>query len=122
MQTIIQGNYGTMYYVQDMKKATAFYAVLGMKARYESAEWTEYDLGDGTALCLHGIDPNGKAPSTKGGILITKVKDIRDVVAGLKGKGYEFVKDVGEVHPGAYSASFLDPSGNVVSLYEDTSA
>lgn len=112
------GTYGTMYYVSDMKKAVAFYKGLGFTARYESDDWTEFDLGDSTAVCLHGM--GDFKPLSEGGILITKVKDIKGVVAEIKREGVEFVKGITEVHPGAYSADFKDPSGNVVSLYEDT--
>jgi catechol 2,3-dioxygenase-like lactoylglutathione lyase family enzyme len=105
-----------MYYVDDMAQAQAFYrTVLGVEPRYESAEWTEFDLGDGSALCLHAVE-RGKRP-TEGGVLVARVSDIHTVVTRLKGAGIEFVRDVHEVHPGAYSADFRDAEGNMVSLY-----
>lgn len=119
MESIVKGNYGTMYYVADMKKATDYYKnFLGLKPRFESNEWTEFDLGDNTSLCLHGMGDT--KPLTQGGVLITKVKNIKTLVPDLKKKGMEFVMDVKEVHPGAWAADFKDPSGNVVSLFEDT--
>lgn len=112
------GSYGTMYYVKDMEKVAAFYrAALGVEPRYQSSEWTEFDLGDGTSLCLHGVGP-GQKRLAEGGVLIAKVSDLKGVVAGLKEQKVELLRDIHEVHPGAYSADFRDPEGNVVSLYE----
>jgi len=63
MRANTSGSYGTMYYVDDMAQAQAFYrTVLGVEPRYESAEWTEFDLGDGSALCLHAVE-RGKRPT-----------------------------------------------------------
>lgn len=112
------GTYGVLYYVDDMARAVQLYrAALGVAPRYESAEWTEFDLGDGSALCLHGTGP-GQTRLSDGAVLIARVKGIRELVEALKGQGIEFVRDVHEVHPGAYSADIKDTEGNVVSLYE----
>lgn len=116
------GTYGTMYYVTDMKKAVAFYRdAVGMKPGYESEYWTEFKMDGGHSLCLHWLEPGQKAKSP-GGILIIRVKGIRETVNALRGKNIEFLGDIHEVHPGAYSADFRDSEGNIVSLYEDTSA
>jgi predicted enzyme related to lactoylglutathione lyase len=42
------------------------------------------------------------------------------LVPELQKAGIEFQRGIHEVHPGAFSADFFDPSGNMVSLYEDT--
>lgn len=110
------GTYGTMYYVHDMAKSVAFYKEkFNLAPSFESPEWTEFDL-DGHALCLHAHDP--RESFQHGGCLITKVSDINGLVASLKGDGIEFVGEVKEVYPGAYSAEFKDPNGNVLSIYE----
>src|SRR5688500_6955649 len=115
----IKGTYGTMYYVKDMAKSSAYYKeTLGLKPRWESPEWTEFDV-NGHGLCLHSIDTAGKVPHEQG-VLILHVKGINEMVSALKAKGVEFLKDVKEVHPGAYSVEFTDPSGNLLSLYEDS--
>ena len=117
---IFEGTYGTMYYVSSMEKAVKYYReVFGATPTFESAEWTEFNL-DGHRLCLHISDPDRDLTESGGGILITSVENIKDLVPRLKDKGVEFIRDVLEVHPGAYAADFKDPAGNVVSLYEDT--
>lgn len=114
----VLGNYGTMYFVQDMPQAAAFFkAKLGLKPRYESQEWTEFDLGGG-ALCLHAAAPGKSAGN---GTLILRVSKIRDLVAKLRASGVRVVSDVREIHPGAYGAEISDPDGNVVSLYDGPS-
>lgn len=118
MEPKMNGAYGTMYYVRDMKKAVDYYKnIFGLKPRFESQEWTEFDVA-GHGLCLHAMVKEAK--SVHGGILITKVKEIKKLIEELKRAGVEFNGTVKEVHPGAWSADFIDPSGNVLSLYDDT--
>lgn len=119
MQHVLEGSYGTMYYVQDMNKAKDFYQQsIGLKPRFESEDWTEFELGDGTALCLHKI--KDQSPFIPGGALIVNVEMIQEKVNQLKKEGVEFLRGVFEVFPGAFSADFKDPSGNLISLYENT--
>lgn len=119
MQQLTQGSYGTMYYVQDMQQAKDFYEKsIGLTPRFENENWTEFDLGDGTALCLHQMKP--ESPRILGGALIVNVEKIQEKVNELKKQGVEFLRGVSEVFPGAFSADFHDPSGNLISLYENT--
>jgi predicted enzyme related to lactoylglutathione lyase len=115
----IQGTYGIMFFVGDMRKASEFYAAkLGFKARYESEEWTEFDIGDGTAICLHHVTDGRKTPP--GGIPILKVTGIRELVASLEKKGVKVVRPVFEVHPGSYGADIEDQGGFALHLYESS--
>lgn len=113
------GTYGTMYYVNDMKKSVAYYKDhLGFTQVNESEGWSEFSLPGGNRLCLHGTDANTKKPQN--GIMILEVKKLPELVKKMKANGAEFAGDIHPVHPGAHSIDFRDPSGNVVSLYEDT--
>lgn len=119
MKELISGSYGVMYYVHDMKKIKDFYEnAVRLVLRFESEKWIEFDLGDGTAICLHACK-DGKKP-IEGGTLIVNVKDIHSKVFDLKKAGVEFSREVYEVRPGAFTADFRDPTGNLISLYEDT--
>ena len=117
-QSIFTKTYGTMYFVDDMKKSVAFYKeIMGLTPTWESPEWTEFGI-NGHSLCLHLKAPGEWfAPN---GTLIGNVKNIKTLVESLKKKGVEFYGEVKEVHPGAYSVGFKDPSGNVLSMFEDT--
>src|SRR6185295_7786295 len=121
MDTILNGAYGTMYFVDNMAKSVRFYKEgLGLKPRYESAEWTEFDL-NGFAVCLHALSPGEtlKDRAEEDQILITNVKDIQGVIRELRSRGLE-VSDSKEVHPGAYSAKVKTPDGHFLSIYENT--
>jgi extradiol dioxygenase family protein len=110
----IKGTYGTMYFVKDMGKSAAFFKErLGAKPTIESPEWTEFDFG-GNRLCLHKA---GGPKDHANGSMILHVDGIRALVAELKAAGVD-VSEVHEVYPGAYSADFREPGGNVVGLYE----
>lgn len=113
--SVVTGTYGTMYYVKDMGKAIQYYAdQLGLKPAFESDDWAEFSV-NGHSLCLH----KGDGP-TGAGVLILKVNQLEKLVGQMKSRGVEFVAPIKEVHPGAYSAEFKDPDGNVISLYENT--
>ncbi len=52
------------------------------------------------------------------GVLIASVSDLDGVVAEMKKRGVEFIKDVHSVCEGGYAADFRDPSGNILSMFE----
>lgn len=111
-----KGAYGTMYYVNDMKKAVTYYSdMLNLKPESESEGWTTFDLG-GHRMCLHSLAP-GQTTDGKA-ILITNVTNLEGMVSELKKRGVEFVQEVKQVCEGGYAADFRDPSGNIVSLFE----
>jgi hypothetical protein len=110
----ILGTYGTMYYVKDMGKATAFFKKnLGLKPSRESAEWTEFSL-PGHALCLHsGL----KEDAPRSGILILHVENVKAARSALLAKGLK-VSTINEVHPGAHACDFTDVDGNAMAIYQ----
>ena len=106
--------YGTMYYVDNMKKAVEFYAKkLGLKPRFKSDDWTEFAAGD-HAVCLHIKDRSRKVKD--GGTLILNAKGVKALHAKLK-KSKVTVHEPHEVHPGHWSFTVEDPSGNQLSYY-----
>lgn len=112
----LRGTYGTIYYVRDMDVSLRWFKEsLGLKPSFESPHWSEFDCG-GHSLCLHILEKGKK--STSSGLLILRVKDIYGVVIDLQSRGVVFEREPHEVHPGAFSADFKDPDGNIVSLYE----
>lgn len=105
--------YGTLYYVDDMKKSVAYFkALLGAKPRFASPEWTEFAVGE-HALCLHAKGKGGK--TRPNGVLIVNVKGVKALFAKL-GKKLD-VAGLHEVHPAAWTFTLTDPSGNELSFY-----
>lgn len=106
--------YGTMYYVDDMKASVAYFRkLLGVKPRFQSAEWTEFPIGT-HGLCLHAKEAAAK-PSPNG-VLIVSVKGVKALFEKLKKQKLD-VFGLHEVHPGRTTFSLRDPSGNELSFY-----
>ncbi len=106
--------YGTLYYVGDMRKAVAYYRkLLGVKPRYESAEWTEFPIGD-HALCLHAKQKGGQYRPN--GVLIVNAKGVKKLFTKLKRAKFK-VAGLHEVHPGAWTFTLTDAGGNELSFY-----
>lgn len=109
-----RGAYGTMYYVDDMKKAVAFYRkALGLKPRHQSTEWSEFPLGD-HAICLHAKARGGRYKD--GGTLILHAKGVKALFKKMK-RAKLAVSGLHEVHPAAWTFTLADPGGNELSFY-----
>jgi catechol 2,3-dioxygenase-like lactoylglutathione lyase family enzyme len=116
LKDFVTGTYGTMYYVRDMEKSTAYYQdVLGLEPNFKSSDWTTFKLGE-SVLALHLT--TGEVSGN--GILIMNSKNLKATVPTLKSKGVEFVKDYHAVCDGGYAIDIRDPNGNVVSFFEYT--
>ncbi len=117
LKNFVTGTYGTMYYVRDMQKSVQFYKDLyGKNPVFESPEWTQFDL-NGSSICLHGV---GEGQEIDGkGMLIHSVKGLKDAIPALKAMGVEFVKDYHEVCENGFAVDVRDPSGNVISFFEN---
>jgi lactoylglutathione lyase len=115
-------NMMTMVIVSDMGRSVGFYRdVLGLKLRFESPEWTEFDLG-GTTLALHGggtpAPPSSGRDQTAGRASIGfTVPDVNRIYEDLKNKGARNVmpptKREGE---GIILTVFVDPDGLPISF------
>ena len=106
--------YGTMYYVDDMKKSVAYFKkLLGVKPRFQSPDWTEFPVG-AHGLCLHAKGRGGKPQPN--GVLIVSVKGVKALFEKLKKQKLD-VFGLHEVHPGNLTFSLRDPSGNELSFY-----
>ena len=106
--------YGTMYYVDDMRKSIAYFKkLLGAKPVFESPEWTEFPIGK-HRLCLHAKGHGAKARPN--GVLIMNAKGVKALFEKLKKAGHD-VAGLHEVHPGASTFTLTDPSGNELSIY-----
>lgn len=100
----------------DMAKAVEFYKKLGLELLFQlEGKWAEFALGQ----VKIGLSP---APEVQKGTytgLILQTPDLKKLAEELKADGVEFIAGP-EVATHGVMASFLDPSGNRLDLYEPT--
>jgi lactoylglutathione lyase len=113
----------TMVMVSDMDRSVKFYRdMLGLKLRFQSPDWSEFDMGS-TTLALHGgakPAPPRTGPSEQiaGTASIGfSVKNIDAVYEELKGKGARFVMPPKtQEAEGIRLAVMIDPDGLSISF------
>ena len=99
-------------YVSDMSAAVRFHREqLGLKLRFESPHWSEFDTGS-TTLALHPASRDRPAGSCELGF---RVADIDAFFAARNGKGVEFIAPPAVLH-GQKLAKFKDTDGAQCSL------
>ncbi|MGD8463009.1 MAG: VOC family protein [Anaerolineae bacterium] len=107
--------------VDDMDQAVAFYRdALGLKVKYESADWVELDAGNVTiALRRYGSGPEGRPELGvgEGATLVFEVDDIQAARAELEAKDVKLIGPVFE-YGAVKLAAFEDLNGNVLQIYE----
>lgn len=103
--------------VTDMQRAVAFYSgTLGLSVESQQDEWAELST-DGLTIGLNARDEETAGPEGGAVLAFRPAAPIDDAVSELVGKGVEFVGEVSE-HPWGKVASFHDPDGNSLQLYE----
>ena len=111
----------TMVTVADMDRSVRFYRdTLGMTLRFQSPEWSEFDLGLNT-LALHGggvaAPLQGKEQYAGRASIGFTVANVDNVFEELKSKGARVMMSLTErVGEGIRLAVFLDPDGLPVSF------
>src|SRR5215217_3194177 len=101
-----------------MDAAVGFYTdLLGLTlvTRYGN-EWAELDAGP-IRLGLHG---SGEATVPRAGTVVFRVSDLDATKARLEERGVSFGGHLGEVQGVGRYASFNDPDGNALQLFEYT--
>jgi predicted enzyme related to lactoylglutathione lyase len=93
-----------------------FYEKLGLKLLFQQeGKWAEFGLGQ-VIIGLAASEVIEKGRYTG---LVLKVADLKALAAELRDDGVEFVVEP-QVATHGVMASFLDPSGNRIDLYEPT--
>lgn len=108
----------TVYAVNDMAKAKVFYeGVLGLfpSTAFNSEQWTEYDLGEGTFAL--GCAPDSWRPSEEGATVAFEVENFDEAIAKLREAGTEFKLEPQE-YPTCQMAVVRDPDRNNVLIHQ----
>jgi lactoylglutathione lyase len=113
-----------MVIVSDMHRSVAFYRdTLGLRLKFESPGWSEFDTG-ATTLALHPGTraAGGAAPAASGPVAGTSspgfsVPDLNAAYAELRGRGAQFVMPPTErKEEGIWLAVCVDPDGLPISF------
>ena len=112
-----------MVNVSDMARSVAFYRdTLGLRLKFESPDWTEFDTGT-TTVALHRAPRPEAMPASVGGPTAGScsfgfsVDDLDATWKGLQAKGTRFVMPPTlREDEGIRLAVFLDPDGLAISL------
>ena len=106
--------------VTDIGRAVGFYSdTLGLSVSQQEDNWAEVEAG-AVKIGLNARDE--ETPGGDGGAVIAfkPQGDIDGAVEQLQGKGVEFAGGVSD-HPWGRVATFKDPDGNDLQLYEPPS-
>jgi predicted enzyme related to lactoylglutathione lyase len=105
------------YQTTDMDRTVEFYhQVLGLKLLFQREDWSEFDVG-GQRLAFRKVDtPTENNASFIPGVSFL-AQPIEQVITALKQKGVQFSEEL-QVYPYGKLASFRDPDGNAIGLYE----
>jgi predicted enzyme related to lactoylglutathione lyase len=100
--------------VTDIDTAVQFYTDLGLQAVNTDGDWAELRAGQ----LRIGLN-QGESPGGSGGAVIAfqPQGSLEDAVAQLRSDGIQIAGDISE-HPWGRIASFKDPFGNDLQLYE----
>jgi predicted enzyme related to lactoylglutathione lyase len=103
--------------VVDTDRAVQFYeGTLGLSLAKRDGDWAEVET-DGLRIGLNGREPEGAG--AHGGPVVTFQPDngLEAAIQDLEGKGVDFAAGISE-HPWGRVATFQDPDGNDLQLYE----
>ena len=104
-----------MYFARDFAQSLAFYRdTLGLELlEVREGEYAEFVLGDGARFSLQRETCDGVSPP----VAFVVVSDIKETLALLVGKGVEVLKPITHLNS-ATTATILDPSGNLIALWQ----
>jgi len=108
------------YCTENIDRTLKFYSdVMGFKLLVQNDEWVEFAIGD-QRLALHLVKlmplmPEGSHPN--GAMVWLYAKPIEQAIAHLEGNNIKFINKLEEFSYGK-TATFTDPDGNLLGLYE----
>jgi predicted enzyme related to lactoylglutathione lyase len=102
--------------VSDMDRALEFYGdTLGLDIEQQEDDWSMVVAGS-IRIGLNGRDSEHSG-GEGGAVIAFATTDIEESVSELRASGVDFAGDVSE-HPWGKVATFRDPDGNELQLYE----
>jgi len=111
------------YCTQNLERALKFYRdILGLKLLVQNEEWVEFEVG-GQRLALRLVDPwtaSTESPNANGAMIWLEACPIEKTIEMLSDKKIIFINNL-EIFSYGKTATFKDPDGNLIGLYEPPS-
>lgn len=108
------------YCTENLERALKFYRdVLGLKLLVQNEEWVEFDVG-GQRLALRLVDSwsaSTEHPNANGAMIWLEACPIEKAIATLMNNKVIFTNKL-EILSYGKTATFKDPDGNLIGLYE----
>jgi catechol 2,3-dioxygenase-like lactoylglutathione lyase family enzyme len=108
------------YPTQNLDRALEFYRdVLGLKLLVQTEEWVEFEVGD-QRLALRLVDPwtaSTEPLNTNSAMIWLEAHPIEKAISNLINNKVQFINELREFSYGK-TATFKDPDGNLIGLYE----
>ena len=104
------------YCTRDLDEALKFYSdILGLRLLVQNEDWIEFNVG-GQRLALQKSETSPSS-SKSGAMVWLEAKPIEEAIQHLKKNKINFINEL-EVLSYGKTASFRDPDGNLIGLYE----
>lgn len=114
---MINGFEKVFVFTEDIKRLLPFYThVLGLKKQVEGGAFVVFE-GGRLALGQHS-QVKGNSRDTNRMIIDLNVDDCQAEYERLVGKGVKFVREPAQEPNGVTVATFLDPDGNTLQLFQ----
>ncbi|MEX0800226.1 MAG: VOC family protein [Dehalococcoidia bacterium] len=111
-------------WTEDVQRLVPFYRdTLGLAPEMETPEFVSFKSDGGAQMAIgQHSEVRGKSSDPLRVMVNFQVDDCREEYERLAGKGVEFIRAASEDQGGSILATFLDPDGNTLQLFQQTSA
>ena len=117
---MLAGIHSVLIWTQDLQRLLPFYRdVLGLKPQMENEGFVVFEASSGAALAL-GVhsEVKGRSRDPNRVMVDFQVDDCQAEYERLRGHGVEFMRTPSK-EDGAIIATFSDPDGNVLQLFQE---
>lgn len=117
---MLKGIHSVMIWTEDLGRLAPFYRdVLGLEQQMEGDEFAVF-LSGGAQLAIgrhNGVQGKSRDPNR---VMVNfRVDDCQSAYERLRGRGVEFIRPPSKETDGLTIATFADPDGNLLQLFQE---